>query len=86
MFCSLVFCKIILYSIIIGIEIKQSVLPSFHYISTVYNCETEDEEVVSMIELVLIETIYLLFFGLVGVTIINVTLIIALAIIMCSKR
>lgn len=38
-----------------------------------------------MVEQALIETIYLLFFGLVGVTIINIALIVAIAILLSKQ-
>lgn len=37
-----------------------------------------------MIETALLQTIYLLFFGLISVTIINIALIVTLVIIMCK--
>lgn len=41
-------------------------------------------EVVSMVESALLASIYLLFYGLIGVTIINIALIITLVIILCK--
>ena len=51
-------------------------------VATYIRSTTVKTEVVSMVELALLKVIYLLFYGLIGVTIINIALIITLVIIL----
>ena len=63
----------------IGNEFKQSVLPPTYTVSSVRKRGG------FMVESYLIYTIYLLFFGLVVVTTINIALIVALAILLSKQ-
>ena len=76
MFCSLEICIQMLHSISIGNENKQSVLPPYILHSSYMRKRG------GAMEILLLQIIKLLFFGLITITIIAIALIIALVVIL----